>query len=84
MQVGAVDGTLATAEALVVAGNLDPGVVDADLVAATSSRSNRTSGTSPVVPCTLVSATSRIHQARCASSAAQEAKHRPAMALCLT
>ena len=49
-----------------------------------SSRVNRAIGASPVVPCTRLSATSPIHQARCASSAPQNAKRRPAMALCLT
>ncbi len=33
VQVGSIDGALAAAEALVVAGDLDPGMVDADLPA---------------------------------------------------
>ena len=34
VQMGAVDGTLAAAETLVVAGHLEPGMMDADLVVA--------------------------------------------------
>ena len=45
--------------------------------AAASSRPKRAIGGSPVVPWTRTSATSRIHQARCASSAAQLAKLAP-------
>ena len=51
--------------------------------AVASSRSKRTTGGSPVVPWTRWSAISRIHQARCASSAAQLAKLRPAMSVAL-
>ena len=39
--------------------------------AVASSRSKRTSGASPVVPCTRTSAIWRIHHSRCASNAAQ-------------
>ena len=49
-----------------------------------SSSWKRSSGTSPVVPCTRRSAISRIHHSRCASNAAQLVKAWPAMALRLT
>jgi hypothetical protein len=51
---------------------------------AASSRAKRSRGTSPVVPCTLASAMSRTHAARCASSAAKLSKARPATALRFT
>ena len=49
-----------------------------------SSRANRSIGGSPVVPCTLTSATSRVQASRCASSSDQLRKRRPAIALDLT
>ena len=57
---------------------------DSGRSAAASSRANRSSGASPVVPWTRTSATSRLPRARCAALAAQLPNRGPAIALRFT